>query len=88
MTYCVALFLKKLLTHYKYVLITCYVLYKASHQVYCQKLINMKKSNGKLILYGAGGIILLLLMLVINPFGYNDLGYREVVETPTGQINS
>ena len=45
----------------------------------------MKKTNGKLILYGAGGIILLLLMLVINPFGYNDLGYREVVETPTGQ---
>ncbi len=41
--------------------------------------------NGKLILYGAGFITLLLMMLMINPFGYNDLGYREVVETPTGQ---
>ena len=29
-----------------------------------------------------GAIILLLL---VNPFGYNDLGYREVVETPTGK---
>jgi len=66
-------------------LITWIVLYTPSHQLYSQKLTNMKKSNGKLILYGAGGIILLLFFLVINPFGYNDLGYREVVETPTGQ---
>lgn len=41
--------------------------------------------NGKLLLYGAGFSILLLMLLMINPFGYNDLGYREVVETPTGQ---
>ena len=45
----------------------------------------MKKTNGKLIIYGIGGLFLLLLMLIVNPFGYNDLGYREVVETPTGQ---
>jgi len=34
-------------------------------------------------------VILLLgatiLILLVNPFGYNDLGYREVVETPTGK---
>ena len=29
-----------------------------------------------------GAVIVLLL---VNPFGYNDLGYREVVETPTGK---
>jgi len=44
-----------------------------------------KKVNGKLILYGIGLIITVLTFLIINPFGYNDLGYREVVETPTGQ---
>lgn len=43
------------------------------------------KSNGKMWLYGIGGLVLLLFLLMINPFGYNDLGYREVVETPTGQ---
>jgi len=47
----------------------------------------MKKSNGKLILYGAGAIFFMLMMLMINPFGYNDLGYREVVEAPTGAKN-
>ena len=45
----------------------------------------MNKINGKLVLYGIGAIIILLSMLLINPFGYNDLGYREVVETPTGK---
>ena len=44
-----------------------------------------RKFNGKLILYGTGLVVMMLLMLMINPFGYNDLGYREVVETPTGQ---
>ena len=44
-----------------------------------------KRISGKLIMYGVGFIIALVFMLVVNPFGYNDLGYREVVETPTGQ---
>lgn len=43
-----------------------------------------QKMNGKLLFYGAGFIIALLAMLTMNPFGYNDLGYREVVEAPTG----
>lgn len=43
------------------------------------------KFNGRLILYGMGLVFILFAMLLINPFGYNDLGYREVVETPTGQ---
>ena len=43
-----------------------------------------RKMNGKLIFYGAGAIFLMLIMLMINPFGYNDLGYREIVEAPTG----
>ena len=36
----------------------------------------------------ASAILLLgatILVLLVNPFGYNDLGYREVVETPTGK---
>ncbi|MEM6318077.1 MAG: SPFH domain-containing protein [Bacteroidota bacterium] len=45
----------------------------------------MKNFNGKFLLYGTGAVILLLALLLANPFGYNDLGYREVVETPTGQ---
>lgn len=47
----------------------------------------MKKTNGKLILYGIAAFVILILGVMINPFGYNDLGYREVVETPTGQKN-
>ena len=43
------------------------------------------KFNGKLMLYGIGGLVILFFLTVLNPFGYNDLGYREVVETPTGQ---
>ena len=49
----------------------------------------MKKIQGKFnsnkVLYAAGGLVILLFLLMVNPFGYNDLGYREVVETPTGQ---
>ena len=43
-----------------------------------------RKVNGKLMLYGAGAIMLMLMFLTMNPFGYNDLGYREIVEAPTG----
>jgi len=43
------------------------------------------KFNSKMLIYGIGGIVLLFLLTLLNPFGYNDLGYREVVETPTGQ---
>lgn len=45
----------------------------------------MKNGNGKLIVYGIIGLTALVLLLVLNPFGYNDMGYREVVETPTGR---
>ncbi len=43
------------------------------------------KFKGNSIIYGVGGLFLLLFLWTINPFGYNDLGYREVVETPFGQ---
>ncbi len=43
------------------------------------------KFKGNSIIYGIGGLFLLLFLWTINPFGYNDLGYREVVETPFGQ---
>ena len=43
-----------------------------------------RKVNGKLMLYGTGAIIMILMLLTMNPFGYNDLGYREIVEAPTG----
>jgi len=45
----------------------------------------MRNLNRKFILYGGGALIIFILALIVNPFGYNDLGYREVVETPTGQ---
>ena len=43
------------------------------------------KFNSKMLLYGLGGLVILFFLTLLNPFGYNDLGYREVVETPTGQ---
>ncbi len=43
-----------------------------------------KKVNSKLILWGIGAVAIFMLLLLLNPFGYNDLGYRQVVETPTG----
>ncbi len=43
------------------------------------------KFNGNSIIYGIGALFLLLFLWTVNPFGYNDLGYREVVETPFGQ---
>lgn len=45
----------------------------------------MKNLNSKFILYGIFGMIAIIGMAILNPFGYNDLGYREVVETPTGK---
>lgn len=49
----------------------------------------MKKIKGKfssnMVMYALGGLVIMLFLLMINPFGYNDLGYREIVETPTGQ---
>jgi len=49
----------------------------------------MKKLQGKFnsnkVLYAIGGLVMLFFLMALNPFGYNDLGYREVVETPTGQ---
>ena len=41
--------------------------------------------NTKFLATGIALLGALILMLVVNPFGYNDLGYREVVETPTGK---
>ena len=40
--------------------------------------------NGKFLGYGIAALAMLLLLLILNPFGYNDMGYREVVENPTG----
>jgi len=45
----------------------------------------MKTQNRKIILWGVTAFVLLIVLLAVNPFGYNDLGYREVVETPTGK---
>lgn len=45
----------------------------------------MKSLNGKFIAYGVVLFFGILLLSMMNPFGYNDLGYREVVETPTGK---
>lgn len=45
----------------------------------------MKSLNPKLIFYGVVGLVAVLLLMTLNPFGYNDLGYREIVETPTGR---
>ena len=46
---------------------------------------NLKeKVNGKILGYGIAGIVCFILVLILNPFGYNDMGYREVVENPTG----
>ncbi len=45
----------------------------------------MKRLNGKLLFGGIITFVVLILLVALNPFGYNDLGYREVVETPTGK---
>ena len=49
----------------------------------------MKKIQGNFnsttLFYGVGGLVFLCFLLLLNPFGYNDLGYREIVETPIGQ---
>ncbi|MEM6963512.1 MAG: SPFH domain-containing protein [Bacteroidota bacterium] len=44
----------------------------------------MRNLSSKLIIYGFIGMIAIIGLAMLNPFGYNDLGYREVVETPTG----
>ena len=44
----------------------------------------MKNLNPKLLLYGVIGLIGIFVITLLNPFGYNDLGYREIVETPAG----
>jgi len=41
--------------------------------------------EGKFIKYGVMAFIAVLMLSLLNPFGYNDLGYREVVETPAGR---
>lgn len=43
-----------------------------------------RKVNSKLIMSGIAAVVILLLLLLLNPFGYNDLAYRQVVETPPG----
>jgi regulator of protease activity HflC (stomatin/prohibitin superfamily) len=46
----------------------------------------MKKENFNVryFVWGMGVLITIMLLATLNPFGHNDLGYREVVETPTG----
>jgi len=45
----------------------------------------MEKLNSKFIMYGVAALFAVIMFLLINPFGYNDMGYREIVETPTGK---
>jgi regulator of protease activity HflC (stomatin/prohibitin superfamily) len=45
----------------------------------------MGRLNKKMIAWGIGIFTLFIALLLINPFGYNDLGYRKVVESPTGK---
>lgn len=44
----------------------------------------MKDSRFKLIKYGIIGFLTITILLLINPFGHNDMGYRQVVENPFG----
>lgn len=44
----------------------------------------MKNMKVKLAMWGGIVLMTLLLLLAINPFGFNEMGYRQVVETPTG----
>ena len=46
---------------------------------------NKERFNVKFIMWGMGVLITIMLLAVLNPFGHNDMGYREVVETPTGK---
>ena len=41
--------------------------------------------SNRLLAYGGLFLLIFFMLLMLNPFGYNDLGYREVVETPTGK---
>ncbi|MEL6924703.1 MAG: SPFH domain-containing protein [Bacteroidota bacterium] len=45
----------------------------------------MGTSNIKFIKYGIVAVVTLILFVALNPFGYNHLGYRQVVETPAGK---
>lgn len=40
--------------------------------------------NAKIPRWAVIGFISIILLILINPFGYNNMGYREVVEAPTG----
>ncbi len=42
------------------------------------------KFDVKTIFWAFSFFIAIVLLCTLNPFGYNDLGYREVVETPPG----
>lgn len=46
--------------------------------------LGMKIPSKKQLIIGGLGILLLSVLASLNPFGYNDLGYREIVETPAG----
>ena len=45
----------------------------------------MERLSGKLIKWGIMGLIGLIVLAALNPFGYNQLGYRQVVQTPAGK---
>ncbi|MEM7102617.1 MAG: SPFH domain-containing protein [Bacteroidota bacterium] len=44
-----------------------------------------EKSRSKYLGMGALTIFIFILLLILNPFGNNNQGYRQVVETPTGK---
>ena len=44
----------------------------------------MFRLSKKQMTWGVSGFLIFLTLTILNPFGYNQLGYRQVVETPTG----
>lgn len=40
--------------------------------------------NSKFPRWAVMGFLAIIVLLIVNPFGYNNMGYREVVEAPTG----
>lgn len=41
--------------------------------------------NSKFSRWAVIGLVTIIVLLMVNPFGYNNMGYREVVEAPTGR---
>ena len=44
----------------------------------------MTDSKIKLIKYSVLAGLTIILLMLVNPFGYNNMGYRQVIESPFG----